>query len=307
MNVILGMGPLGMAVAKELLGRGEAVTMVSRNGAAPLPRGARFAKADLLDSEQAVEAMKGARKVFQCAQPPYSKWTDLFMRMQDHVVAGAIAHRAKLIVAENLYMYGQVDGPMSENSAYVATTRKGMLRSAMAEKLLKHYREGVLQVAIGRGSDFFGPFVLASAVGERFFRPILKGKPCSVLGNPDKKHTYTYIGDFGRALATLGDHDDAFGQAWHVPSAEAVTTRQFAETACRIAGRPPAVRAMGRTMLRIGGLFLPDARENVEMFYQFEYDFVADSGKYEQRFRQRATPLETSIAETLSWYEENRA
>ncbi|MDQ0196849.1 hypothetical protein [Paenibacillus wynnii] len=51
-----------------------------------------------------------------------------------------------------------------------------------------------------------------------------KGKDCTVMGNPDKKHTYTFIDDFGKALVVLSQHEDAFGEVWHVPNAETVAS-----------------------------------------------------------------------------------
>ncbi|MNO03361.1 hypothetical protein D3C81_2240330 [compost metagenome] len=55
-------------------------------------------------------------------------------------------------------------------------------------------------------------------------------------------------------------------------------------------------------MLRIGGLFIPAARESIEMLYQFENDFIVDSSKFSSRFGMTATPLEESIAKTIAWY-----
>jgi len=303
MHVILGTGPLGMSVMRELTDQGERVKMVSRSGKAALPPGVRHEKADLLDSEQAANIMQGAKFVYHCAQPAYHRWGKLFMRMQDNIVSGAIAAGAKLVVAENLYMYGLVQGNMHEQLPHAATTRKGKLRSEMSRKLLKLHQDGLLQVVIGRGADFFGPGVLGSTVGDRFFKPIIAGKACTVFGNPDKKHTYTFINDFGKALVALGGHEDTYGQAWHVPNADAVTTRQFAEMAYRAAGFPPSIRTMGKGMLRIGGLFIPEARETIEMTYQFEHDFVVDHSKFNARFGLPATPLEHAIAQTLEWFQ----
>src|SRR6266508_1691804 len=56
-----------------------------------------------------------------------------------------------------------------------------------------------------------------------------RGASRHVLGDPDQLHTYTFIGDFGRALAVLGERDEALGEVWHVPSAPTMTTRQFIE------------------------------------------------------------------------------
>jgi nucleoside-diphosphate-sugar epimerase len=306
MNLILGTGPLGMSVMQELWSKGEAITMVNTSGRATVPPKVKVIQADLMDAEQAIAIMKGVQTVYHCSQPPYHRWDPLFIRMQDHVIAGAIAAGAKLVAAENLYMYGQAEGLLHEELPYAAATKKGKIRAAMSRKLLELYGKGQLRVTMGRGSDFFGPGVYGSSVGERFFKPIAVGKACTVFGDPSRKHTYTYIDDFGKALVLLGQREEALGQVWHVPNAAAVTTREFAELACKIAGSPPMIKTMGRGMLRIGGIFIPAARESIEMLYQFEHDFVVDSTKFSRTFEIKATPLEVSIRKTLDWYRDQR-
>ncbi|RUT35490.1 NAD-dependent epimerase/dehydratase family protein [Paenibacillus zeisoli] len=302
MNIVLGTGPLGLSVMEELLRRGEPVTMVNSSGKGPQLEVVKVIQANLMDEGQTRQVMKGAKVIYQCASPAYHKWDSLFGRIQDHIVNGAAASGAKLIVAENLYMYGPVETVMTENLPFAASTKKGRVRGEMSEQLLQAHLEGKVQVAIGRGSDFFGPRVVNSSVGERFFMPILKGKPSSVFGDPDKKHTYTFIEDFGRALVTLGSHEEALGKVWHVPNAPAVTTRQFADLVGRVVGVSSSIKPMGRMMLRIGGLFIPAARESIEMLYQFEEDFIVDSSKFSSQFGMTATPLEESIAKTVAWY-----
>jgi nucleoside-diphosphate-sugar epimerase len=299
MNVILGTGPLGMAVMKELVARGEPVKMVSLSGKATVPSGVKVEQADLMDKAQSKAIMKQAKVVFQCTSPPYQKWHELFLPFQEHIVSGAIAAGARLVVAENLYMYGHVKGSMHEGLPYSATTKKGKVRAEMSRRLLQLHQEGKLQVTMGRGADFFGPNVHNSSVGSRLFKSIVKGKACTVMGNPDKKHTYTFINDFGKALVVLSQHEDAFGRAWHVPNAETVSTREFVETAYRLAGFPAVIRTMGKGMLRLGGLFIPAAREMIEMLYQFEHDFFVDSSPFSKRFGFEATPLENALEKTL--------
>jgi nucleoside-diphosphate-sugar epimerase len=302
MNVILGTGSLGMAVMRELVARGEPVKIVSLSGKATVPSGVKIQQADLMDKDQAISIMKQAKVVFQCAQPPYQKWHELFMPFQENIISGAIAAGARLVVAENLYMYGQVKGRMHESLPYTATTKKGKVRAEMSRRLIELHQEGQLQVTMGRGADFFGPDVHNSSVGSRLFKSILKGKACTVIGNPDKKHTYTFIDDFGKALVVLSQNEDAFGRAWHVPNAETVTTREFVETAYRLVGFPALIRTMGKGMLRLGGLFIPEARESIEMLYQFENDFIVDSSPFSKRFGLAATPLENALAKTLESY-----
>jgi len=299
MNVIFGTGPLGMAVMRELVALGEPVKMVSLSGKATVPSAVSVKQANVMNEDETKAIMKHAKVVFQCAQPPYQKWHELFLPFQEHIISGAIAAGAKLVVAENVYMYGQVNGSMHEGLPYTAVTKKGKVRADMSNRLLQLYQEGMLQVTMGRGADFFGPNVHHSSVGSRLFKPIVKGKACTVMGNPDKKHTYTFIDDFGKALVVLSQHEDAYGRAWHVPNDAAVTTREFIETAYRLAGFPANIQTMGKTMLRIGGLFIPAARESIEMLYQFENDFIIDSSLFSEWFGLTATPLEVAIAKTL--------
>jgi len=122
-------------------------------------------------------------------------------------------------------MYGQVNGPMTEELPHAAMTRKGRTRAQMSEALLAAHRAGKVRVAIGRASDFYGPGVLDSALGERVFSPALAGKSASMPGDLSQPHTYTFIDDFGTALVNLGERDEALGQVWHVPNAPTVTTR----------------------------------------------------------------------------------
>jgi hypothetical protein len=55
-------------------------------------------------------------------------------------------------------------------------------------------------------------------------------------------------------------------------------------------------------MMALAGLFIPGAREAVEMMYEFEKPFVVDSGKFERVFGVAATPMAEAINATVAWY-----
>ena len=155
---------------------------------------------------------------------------------------------------------------------------------------------------MARGSDFYGPGVLGSALGERTIVPLLQGKPAEVTGALDLPHTFTYISDFGEALAILGEHDEALGQAWHVPNAPTLTQRELVTLLFNEAGLEPKFTVMGKLMLAIGGLFIPAAREMIEMAYEFEKPFIVDSSKFINAFGNNATSQDTAVKETIAWY-----
>jgi nucleoside-diphosphate-sugar epimerase len=67
-------------------------------------------------------------------------------------------------------------------------------------------------------------------------------------------------------------------------------------------GIQPKYSVMGKTMMWFGGLFIPEAKETVEMMYEFEQPFIVDSSKFERTFGMKATPLRDAIRETVAWY-----
>jgi nucleoside-diphosphate-sugar epimerase len=307
LHVVLGTGPLGAATAAALLRRGRQVLMVNRSGRGSAPAGATIVRADLNDPASVRAVAAGATAVYQCAQPAYETWTTAFEPLQTAIIDGVAAAGAKLIVAENLYMYGAVAGPIHEDLPYAAHTRKGRVRARMAEQVAAAHRSGKLRTAAARGSDFFGPGVRASTLGERVFAPAIQGRTMQFTGRMDMPHSYTFIADFGEALAILGERDDALGRHWHVPNAPALTQAAIADLIAREIGRPLRAGAMGRLMLTLGGLFIPAARETVEMLYEFNQPFVVDGSRFAQTFVFQSTPLDEALRRTIAWYRTQHA
>lgn len=306
LHVIFGTGPVGMAVMRELVARGKRVRMINRRGQASVPAGVEVMAGNAADTAFTREASKGAAVVYQCTNPPYTQWPALFPALQAGVLEGAAAAGAKLVIMDNLYMYGPTNGqPMREELPYAARTRKGMTRAKMAQDALDAHKRGKVRVAIGRASDFFGPGVMDSAVGERVFYPALAGKNAQIVGRADLPHTYTYVPDIGKGLVVLGERNEALGRAWHLPSPETVTTRRFIEMVAAAAGQQARIQAAPRLILQGMALFMPVMREVSEMLYEFEEPFIVDHSQFAQAFGNHATPLAEAIGATVKWFREN--
>jgi len=307
LHVIFGTGQLGMAVMHELVHQGKKVRMVNTRGQADVPAGVEVVKGDAYSPDSVQTLTAGAQVVYQCAQPGITQWPQKFPALQASILEGTARSGARLVIGENLYMYGEVSGPIHEGLPYNATTRKGRTRAQITEAALAAHQAGKLRVVIGRGSDFFGPGVLNSAVGgERFIQPALQGKSAQLVGRLDIPHTVTFIEDFGRALVLLGEHEEAYGQAWHVPNDQPhITQRQLMTMFFEESGQKPRIKRMGPLMLAIGRLFIPEAREGMEMAYEFEQPFVVDSSKFEGAFGMQATPLREAVRRTVGWYREH--
>jgi len=302
LHVVLGSGPLGLAVARHLAARGNRVRAANRGGRADLPNGVEVVGANVAEVADAKRACEGAAVVYHCANPPYAKWPELHPPLMDAIIEGAAAAGARLVFGDNLYAYGPVNGPLKEDLPYLAQGPNGRTRARIAETLMRAHESRRIQATIGRGSDFFGPHAHLSTVGDRVFARAIAGKPAQVLGNPDTPHTVTHIDDFGRALVTLGERDEALGQVWHVPNAETVTMRRFVQMAFEAAGRSPRLRAAPRWGIAMAALFDPTLRAVREQLYQSERPWVVDSSKFERAFGWGATPLPDAVAATVAWF-----
>jgi nucleoside-diphosphate-sugar epimerase len=306
-HLVIGAGPLGRATAIALQRKGHSVILANRSGRLKkAPASMTLIAADLSSSSTQSQRFEGVTAIYFCAQPPYHRWQEEFPALQDAVIKLAADIGARLIVAENLYAYGAATGEMTENSAIKPTTRKGRVRAAMHDSLMKVQDAGKVKVAVARGSDFFGPFVEGSAVGSRVFQAVVAGKSAEVYGDPDALHSYTFVEDFGLAMAMLGNDSRSIGDVWHVPNASVTSTRAFLELAFQLADQNAKYRKLGVFQLGIAGLFIPAARETIEMLYEFEKPFVVSDKKFIDRFGNIATPLESSLMQTIEWTREQK-
>jgi nucleoside-diphosphate-sugar epimerase len=305
LNIVFGTGPLGYAVAEELLKKGKSVKMINRSGKADIPIGAKLVQADASDSERTREVCKGAAAVYHCAMPLYTHWPELFPILTYGITEGAAAANAKLIYADNLYAYGSVDEPLTENHPIKPLGLKGQVRSKMAEKLMADHKSGKLKVTIGRASDFYGPRVTVSILGERVFKPAIEGKTISLLGSLDVPHTYTFIKDFARALVLLGENYNAFGEIWNVPSAETITTRELLHLIFNETKRTPKVQTAPSFLIPVISWFNPVVKELREVLPFYEKPYVVNHSKFEKSFGNPSTPHRDAISETVKWYREN--
>ena len=103
--VVGGTGAIGGAVVEELVRRGHRVRSIGRREAS-MPAGVEQRIADVMDPQQAVDAIAGASVVYQCAAPEYTRWVQEFPALQANVADAAERAGARLVVIENLYMYG---------------------------------------------------------------------------------------------------------------------------------------------------------------------------------------------------------
>ena len=307
LDVIFGTGPVGCWTARALRSHGRAVRAVNRNGVRPdlMPGDVEMVKADAANPTQAIAAANGASVVYQALNPPYHQWHEFFPGLQTNALAAAKAANARYVSIENLYMYDS-SRPMTEDSPVAPVSKKGALRQKMAEEVMAAHRRGDVRATALRSSDYYGPGVLAAALGERFFGNLVAGKKAQVIGSTKMRHSFAYIEDVGIAAATLGTEAKALGRAWIAPHAPAGTQGEMAEEVCRVLGIESRISVVSPLMMGLVGLFSPIARASAEMMYEFTGTFVVDSSRIERELDLSATPMTVAIERTIAWYREYR-
>jgi nucleoside-diphosphate-sugar epimerase len=309
LQVVLGAGGgTGRAIVGELARQGRQVRAVGRRDIPGLPAGVEQVRADLYDPADAARAVAGASVVYHAAQPAYDQWPGNFERLNASVGDAAASAGARLVFADNLYMYGPGSSPMHETTPQRAVDRKGAQRIRLAADLLARHERGELEVAIGRSSDYFGPHGTNSGAGERAFGALVAGKAAAATGRIDVEHSLSYLPDLARAMVVLGDRDEAAGRAWHLPVMDPITVRAFLERAFGVAGAPVRIRVDSPFMLRVAGLFVPMAREVGVVMYQWTEPFVSDWSAFEASFGPfERTTLDDALAATIAWWREHSA
>ena len=304
-HTVLGAGPVAKATVAALLSRGLGVRVVHRSGTFTKQPGVEVVAADTSNLAQLTQAFKGSAVVYMCAMPAYHRWVEEFDAMMHNILQACAAHGSAMVFADNLYMYQESpNAPLTENTPLKPTTRKGVVRARIAELVLQAHRDGKVKTAIARASDFFGPNVENAMLGGRFFPQLIAGKTVQWFGNPDMPHTFTYVPDFGNALVELGVDGTGWGEAWHVPQCITCSGREAADAVVKLVNKPAKLTRVGTWMLHIIGVFMPQAKEMIEMLPNFETPYVVDDSKWRSRMQTNATPWREALPVTLASYKE---
>ncbi len=300
LHVVLGStGVVGRETVAALHSASQVMRTVARS-AGSADAGVEHRAADLRNAADTLRAVDGADVAYLTVGVPYSTpvWQRDWPLIIRNVIDACVANRTHLVHFDNVYAYGDTDGrPLTESTPIHPTSRKGRLRADLLGMLTEAERERGLTVTIGRSADFYGPGASTSVFNGFVIDAIVKGKAPTWLFDATLPHSMTYTSDIGASLAVLGTDDRARGRTWHLPTASpALTGEQYVELATKGAGR---ARTMSLGFTKFGALFVPIARESVELAYQNTKPYVFDSSAFEGTFDMTPTPYTKGIAASL--------
>jgi len=246
-----------------------------------------------------------ARRGLSGVEPAYNKWPELFPTLQRVVMEAARAAGARYVSIDNLYGYGRVSGTLTEQARPTAECEEGTAapgddaggaRGSRARRHQRGHRAGVGLLRSWRP---------ALAVRRAHVRTDARRQSCRRLRSADLPHSYAYIEDVGRRRRCWHPRRGA-RRVWFAPHAPAATQRAMVEEACRQLGIAPRIRVIRPLMMRLAGLFVPAARESVEMLYQFTEPWVVSSEAIESAFGLKPTPIAEGLTRTVAWWRKPR-
>ena len=188
---------------------------------------------------------------------------------------------------------------MTEDSLAKPDSEKGKVKAELNKMIMNEVKQGNLKAIIAKAADFYGPDTPLSFVNMMVFENFKKGKKAQWMLDVNKKHSFTYTPDAGKGTAILGNTDSAYNQVWHLPTNKNVLTgKEFIELSAKAMGVKPEYMVVKKWMLSMLGLFNKVIKENNEMLYQINSDYLFDSTKFEKAFNYKTISYEEGIINT---------
>jgi nucleoside-diphosphate-sugar epimerase len=308
-HVVFGAaGSLGAAIVRRLAALGMPTRSVVRSldhtkRVLPQQTTIEIEVGDALNAESVHVLCRDAKTIYHCVNVPYQQWSEIMPKVTDNILAGAKEAKASVVFPGNVYGYGRFQYiPATEDHPLAATSKKGKLRNAIERRLIDAHKAGDVIVVIPRFPDYYGPNVVNRLMGP-IFENATSGKKAQWIGKLNVPHDLIYIEDAAAAAILLGINEDAHGHVWHVPGAGPLTGRQFIEMAFKAADTKPDIGVMSGGLLRFASLVNSDAREIMELLYEFEEPLVLDGTKFARAFPSFSyTPHEEAIQQTVEWF-----
>jgi nucleoside-diphosphate-sugar epimerase len=308
MITILGAGgAIGNELVKLLAARNQPLRLAGRHPR-PTPGATEVLAADLTDEDQTIRAVAGSNVVHLLVGLKYDHklWQEMWPRIMSNTIEACKRAGAKLIFFDNVYMYGKVSGPMTEETPFNPCSKKGEIRAKIATTLIDVWKSGALTSMIARAADFYGPDTRNSVPNLLVFEPLSRKRKASWLVNDSVPHSYTYTPDAAQSLVQLAERATAWNQTWHVlTTPNPPVGKEFVALAAREFGVAPKYRVLSRPMIRLAGWFNPLIAESYEMLYQSDSPYIFDSSKFAREFGLGGTPYADGIRTTAASFKRN--
>ncbi|MEN9294108.1 MAG: hypothetical protein RIT31_873 [Actinomycetota bacterium] len=304
-HVVVGSGTVGTHLAKRLGETGESVLLLARTTNPAELKNVKRIQADAASFSSLIAAAPKADYIYNCVNPPYNKWEELWPPINKALIELAKKTGAVLVTCSNLYGYGPYNGVLTEDLPLNATWKNGRVRADMWLKLKELHDAGEIRATEVRGSDYIAASD-QSRMGDRVVPRLKEGKSVQLLGDLDKLHTWTDPEDVAHLMMVVAKEEIAWGKPWHVPSNGPMTQRHVVrDIALELGVKDPKVSSVPPLLEKLLGTLNPVIRELRNSTYQFNEPFIMSDEKSRRAFGLKPKPWETVITDLVNQYNRN--
>ncbi len=299
-------GAVGRATMDELERRGARVTVIGRDEAKlreAFEGRAQIRAADLLNIQQATEALEGVTSAVHAVGLPYPQFELHPVLMRHALEAARRAGVSRMLVVSSVYSYGSPQTRrVSEEHPREPGTRKGRFRKEQEDAAMEAHGKGGLHTAVLHLPDFYGPYA-ANSLAAVIVQWAMQGRTVNWLGDLDAPHEFVFIPDAACTIADVLERgESSFGRRWNLGGPGTITAREFILRVHAELGRTVRMRKVGLPLLRLMGLFNSMMRELVELYYLGVTPVILDDTALSRHLGGlRKTPYEEGIRRMIAW------
>ena len=297
-------GSIANCLVPLIIANNEPLRLLSRSGYST--SGADCRKVDVSNQKELATAVKGSKVVILLVGIEYTTaiWQAQWPQIMDNCISACIENNVPFIFFDNVYMYGKVDGVMTESTPFNPCSKKGEIRATIASHLLQQVKKNNIRASIARAADFYGPY----AEEKSFFHQLVlknlrAGKKAQWMMNPKVPHSFSYTHDMAKGLYMLAQDESTLNQTWHMPTASpAISGEEMIALAAQMMGGNAKYMNLSKWMIQTFGWFNKVVGESVEMLYQYEHPYIFSSEKFEKHFGYTPTSYAAGLKETIDFY-----
>jgi len=297
-------GSIANCLVPLILEKNEPLRLLSRSGYTI--NGADCRKVDVSNQKELSIAIKDSKVVILLVGIDYDtvQWQIQWPKIMDNCITSCIENNVPFIFFDNVYMYGKVDGIMTESTPFNPCSKKGEIRATIASHLLQQVKKNNLRASIARAADFYGP----QAEEKSFFHQLVlknlrEGKKAQWMVNAKVPHSFSYTLDMAKGLYLLAHDESTLNQTWHMPTASpALSGEEMIALAAKIMGGSAKYMNLSKWMIKTFGWFNKAVGESYEMLYQYEHPYLFSSEKFEQRFNFKPTSYADGLKASIEFY-----
>ena len=181
-------------------------------------------------------------------------------------------------------MYPKTSAIQFENTIFSPSGKKSLVRAQLADKIIKEMEANELKAVVCRAPEFYGPEKTQSITNTMIFSNIKAKQKLKIPISDSTLRTLIWTPDASRAMALIGNTDDAYGQTWHLPCDRSLTYKEMINIADKIENEKLSYSIIKLWKFKVGSLFNKNAKELLELLPRYEVDNLFNSDKFKKRF-----------------------